>query len=57
MPQKCETRAGKARATRNSFVGIFHDPFAFPALSPEAIEDLIAVNICERHFRYWSEGG
>jgi len=57
MPQKSETRAVEARASRNSCGGCFRDPLTPPAYSPQAIPDLIALHIGERYFAHWTEGG
>lgn len=57
MPPTSETRAGEARASRNSFEGWFRDPLSLPDPQPQAIPDLIALHIGERFFARWSEGG
>ena len=55
MPQKSETRAGKARVSRNSCGGWFRDPLTPPASSSQAIPDLIALHIGERFFARWAQ--
>lgn len=46
MPQICETRAGKARASRNCLVGSFRVSHTPPASASQPIPDLIARHIC-----------
>ncbi|MBH1944986.1 hypothetical protein I5L01_12220 [Erythrobacter sp. YJ-T3-07] len=57
MPQKNETRAGKARASRNSCGGWFRDPLTSPASPPQAIPELIALHLGERFLSRLEEGG
>lgn len=57
MPQISETRAGEARASRNSCGGWFRDPLTPPASTPQAIPPLIALHIGERFLSRLSEGG
>lgn len=57
MPQKSETRAGKARASRNSCGGCFRYYPSPPQLQPQAIPDLIALHIGEAYFARWAMGG
>lgn len=57
MPQISETRAGEARASRNSCGGWFRDPLTLPAIPSQAIPELIALHIGEPFFARWSDGG
>ena len=45
MPQTCETRAGEARASRNSCGGWFRDFPTLPASPSQAIPPLIALHL------------
>lgn len=57
MPQKSETRAVEARASRNSCGGWFRDPLTPPASLPQAIPPLIALHLGERFVARLAEGG
>lgn len=57
MPQKCETRAGKARASRNCLVGSFRDHFISHAFNPQAIPSLIALHIGYDFLAHQHDGG
>lgn len=57
MPQKCETRAGKARASRKSCGGWFRDSLTLTLSPSQALPDLIALHLGERYCASWAEGG
>lgn len=57
MPQRSETRAGEARASRNSCGGWFRDPLTPPASPSQAIPPLIALHLGERFLARLAEGG
>ena len=57
MPQISETRAGEARASRNSCGGWFRDPLTPPASPSQAIPPLIALHLGERFLARLAEGG
>jgi len=45
MPRICETRAGKARASRNSLVGCFRDPHNLCISHSQPVPHLIACHL------------
>ena len=57
MPQKCETRADEARASRNSFGGWFRDPLTPCALRSQEIPPLTPLHICKLYLARLAEGG
>jgi hypothetical protein len=57
MPQKSETRADEARASRNSCGGWFRDPFTLPPFQPQAVPEMIALHIGEQYLALRPEGG
>lgn len=57
MPQISETRAGEARASRNSCGGWFRDPLTPPAPLSQAIPPLIAVHIGEQFLKQLTDEG
>lgn len=56
MPQKCETRANEARASRNSCGGWFRDALRSCTLQSQAISPLIALHIGEQYLARLAEG-
>ena len=57
MPQKNETRAVEARASRNSCGGWFRDPSNLCTPKPQAIPPLIALHIGEPFLTRLAMGG
>lgn len=56
MPHICETRAGKARASRNSFVGWFRDPLIRRAHEAQPLLHLIASQLGRDWLSGWAAG-
>lgn len=56
MLQTSETRAGKARVSRNSFGCWFRDPLSLPPSTPQAILPLIALHLGEHFLARLAEG-
>ena len=54
MPQICETRAGEARASRNSCGGWFRDSHKPHALQSQQVPDLIACHLGSDWLSGWS---
>ena len=57
MPQKYETRAVEARASRNSCGGWFRDPSNLYTIELQAIPSLIALHIGEPYLARLAKGG
>ncbi len=57
MPQKSETRAVEARASRNSCGGWFRDPSTASLFAPQPLPDLIALHVGAPFVARWAAGG
>jgi hypothetical protein len=53
MPQMCETRAGEARASRNSCGGWFRDPLSPRTLQSQHVPSLIARHLGSAWVSRW----